>query len=585
MLRFVRWDVLAPKYSIYLVPGDGAGFRPAITSNPRLDAWFLNQRGISRIYVANPPVSLFFAELILEELNRLPAKLSLATFGRHLKFAFRQTIPGVVPVIKEYDTLELGVQFSLLPELEHLISGRCLLGTELPDRLAASGIEIPWNPEDWMQALYLHSLVRREAAVTLDSFGIPYCRRCGATSGIYEDNCLFCGNRHCFTCSNCRTMGQAKSCTPLYSQPFSGQIMPPRQISPVLEFELTPPQQYASAELLKFLENGGREFLVWAVCGGGKTEVCFNAVARVLSLGGKVLVAIPRKDIVQELLPRFQKAFPDQTIAALYGGGERFSDAALVLATTHQCLRFYQAFDLVILDEGDAFPYFGSEFLHFAVKRALKPAGRLVVMTATPDRTLMARTERGALPKVLIPARYHRQPLAVPEYKRWSLKRPEPGPEWNPSSEIRCFLEESWEAGRKVLVFLPTVQAVEELGQAMCRWAVSHGRSGAYVHAKIAGREELKQSLARGELNFLVTSTVFERGITIPNLDVLVLNADYDRIFDARTLIQIAGRVGRIGDQARVVFAGSRETGPMKDAVRWIRFMNKVGLEQGFLTG
>ncbi len=576
--------MLAPKYSIYLAAGDGVGFRPAVTSNPRLDAWFLNQTGVARMYVANPPVSIFHAELILEELNRIAAPLNPVTFDRYLIPIFRRTIPGVVPLINEYDTLELGVEFSLLPELEQLISGRCLLGTELPDLLAASGIDVPWNPEDWMQALYLHSLVRREASVAQDAFGVPYCRRCGATNGIYEDNCLFCGNRHCFTCSNCRSMGQAKSCIPLYFQHASIQALHQPPIKPMLEFELTPPQQNASTELLKFLEGGGREFLVWAVCGGGKTEVSFSAVAWVLSLGGKVLIAIPRKDIVQELLPRFQKAFPDQTIAALYGGGERFSDASLVIATTHQCLRFYRAFDLVILDEGDAFPYFGSEFLHFAVKRALKPAGRLVVMTATPDRALIARTERGALPKVLIPARYHRQPLIVPEYKRWSLKRPEPGREWNPSSEFRCFLEESWGAGRKVLIFLPTVPAVEEVGQALCRWAGNHGRSGEYVHARIAGREELKNSLARGELNFLVTSTIFERGITLPNLDVVVLNADYERIFDVRTLIQIAGRAGRIGDQARVVFAGSRETGSMKQAVRWIRFMNKVGLEQGFLT-
>ncbi|MNU00243.1 hypothetical protein D3C72_2433180 [compost metagenome] len=71
-----------------------------------------------------------------------------------------------------------------------------------------------------------------------------------------------------------------------------------------------------------------------------------------------MLLATPRKDVVLELAPRLAKAFGGRKVVALYGGsGERWEQGDITLATTHQLMRFYQAFDLVIIDELDAFPY------------------------------------------------------------------------------------------------------------------------------------------------------------------------------------------------------------------------------------
>ena len=68
--------------------------------------------------------------------------------------------------------------------------------------------------------------------------------------------------------------------------------------------------------------------------------------------------AIPRTDVVIELVPRLKKAFPHAKVIGLHGHSDEKNDYGdIVISTTHQLIRFYQAFDLLIIDEVDAFPY------------------------------------------------------------------------------------------------------------------------------------------------------------------------------------------------------------------------------------
>src|SRR5699024_11472258 len=76
----------------------------------------------------------------------------------------------------------------------------------------------------------------------------------------------------------------------------------------------------------------------------------------------RVCIATPRADVVRELLPRLQEAFSTVPIEALYGGSkDKEATAQIILSTTHQLLRFQDAFDVLIIDEIDAFPYHRSE--------------------------------------------------------------------------------------------------------------------------------------------------------------------------------------------------------------------------------
>ncbi len=580
--------MLSPKYYVYLAVGPPNQSRIGISANPRVDAFFLEQSGYHELLIIQPPQPIWIAETVLSKLKFVSGSMESRKFS-NLAIQYIRELCSLKAgnfTVNRRLVADLKLPEFDLPDLEAIFWGRNLLGADVVELIKNHGFDLPWDPEDWLQYLWLQGAVKREAAINEDLMGIPVCRRCGATSGIIESDCLFCGSKHCWTCTACQNMGLSKSCTPLYYQGFPrGHNLAAENIQPVLHYKLTPPQQRAAMELERFIDSEAGEFLVWAVCGAGKTEVSFQAVSKGLSKGQRILYAIPRRDVVTELGPRFQKAFPAVDMSLVYGGsGNKFDDPPLTIATTHQCLRFYERFDLVILDEADAYPYHGSAILHYAVKRSLKPGGSLIVMTATPDDIQIKRAHSGKLPFVSIPARYHRQPLIVPELMKLELKPAvSPAEQWEPPSFIRDFLVRCKGEKRRVLLFLPTIKIIEELGKVFVRWAGSQGIQGAFSHSKCNNRESAKAAFAEGKLDLLVTSTILERGITIPNLDVLVLFADNEVIFNQRTLIQIAGRAGRLGEPAQVVFAGRNITKSMREACRIISEMNREAKILGFI--
>lgn len=581
--------MLSPKYFVYWAVGSKGMPRAGMSSNPRIDAGMLATAGYRELWVVRPPQPVWLAEKIVLNLSKAKTFKSLSRFKREIVriVACQTHLPRRLLTV---EAVPLGAgQSSWLqpPDLDRLFQGRSLLGSEIAGFLRAGGYDLPGEPEDWLQPLVLQSKIQREAAVTRDSFGLPVCRRCGSTVGISETDCLFCGSNHCLTCHNCQSMGLAKSCTPLYYQALAD--FPPLSlaIAPRLDLALTPPQQRAAQALLSFLESDHPRFLVWAVCGSGKTEVSFAAVAKVLSAGGKVLFAIPRRDIVIELLPRFAKAFPGVPLKALYGGCATPSPEAvdgLTIATTHQCLRFYHCFDLVVLDEADAFPYQGSEMLHYGVERALKPNGKWIIMSATPARELTEAAKSGRIPYISIPVRYHRRPLIEPEIVRCDLKIAVRDERWQPPDLLRALIGKTVDRGRRLLIFFPTIRMIETLGRQLVRWGEGVGLRGAWTHARRDNRLRVKELLLDGGLDFLVTSTIFERGITIPDLDVLVLYADYEAVFDSRTLIQIAGRAGRHGDPASVTWIAKTVTRAMGEGRQAIRAMNEEARRLGYLA-
>lgn len=146
---------------------------------------------------------------------------------------------------------------------------------------------------------------------------------------------------------------------------------------PVLEWsgELTSYQAEVSEKLLKTYQKQ-KNSLVHAVTGAGKTEMIYKIVAYVLETKGRVAIASPRVDVCRELHIRLQRDFTC-SISLLHAESEPYDGSPLVIATTHQLLKFYQSFDLIIVDEVDAFPFVGNVMLNHAVKQAKKKADSL----------------------------------------------------------------------------------------------------------------------------------------------------------------------------------------------------------------
>ena len=349
--------------------------------------------------------------------------------------------------------------------------------------------------------------------------------------------CARCG-RICTYCRKCITMGRCSECNPLVI--WTGPT-PSTSFSSPLQWngQLSPAQQLASDEVCHTIDRND-SLLVWAVCGAGKTEVLFAGINMALSQGKRVCLAAPRTDVVLELAPRLASVFPSVDMAALYGGSQdRGKLASLTVTTTHQLLRYYHAFDVMIVDEVDAFPYSVDAMLSYAVERARKPNSSLIYLTATPNEQWQREVKSGQRKAVTIPARYHRHPLPVPTFewcgnwqKKWRNQR-------LPSCVVR-WVNEHLERNKQAFLFVPHIDFLQQVVPYLQQF---HPRIEG-VHAEDPKRKEKVLAFRRGQIPLLVTTTILERGVTVPNIDVAVLGAEQP-IFTESALVQIAGRVGR----------------------------------------
>lgn len=397
------------------------------------------------------------------------------------------------------------------------------------------------------------------------------CARCleKSTEKIVSFSCAAC-DATCYYCRHCIKMGRISSCTELITWTSSSTIFP-QSPSFIWNGNLTLLQQKASQEVQRSLIQK-KDHLVYAVCGAGKTELLFPPIFEALKKGQRVCVAAPRTDVVLELAPRLRAVFPATTIHSLYGNSpEEPGFASLVIATTHQLYRFQNAFDVMIVDEADAFPYSYDQSLKRAVIKAKKKEAPIVYVSATPSSELLRQVENTSH----IFKRFHGHPLPIPEFR--SLWRYDKDfAKGKIPSKLAVWVEEKIEKGEPFLVFFPTIELIE---QAIGLFKRKHPDIEA-VHSKDEDRKEKVIKLREQKIPGLLTSTILERGITIPNVQVAVVGADQP-IFDAAALIQIAGRVGRSSNypDGDVVFFHNGIVRQMDKAKKLIVSYNNGGVK------
>jgi competence protein ComFA len=443
--------------------------------------------------------------------------------------------------------------------------------------------EIPLSSALFEQALQQHFFkkipgIRKEK-------GQAYCSRCNA-SGVQLQfiACQKCDQTHLY-CRNCIQMGRVSGCEQLYEWAGQEPEWPVHAVPCAWYGELTVHQQAAADAIDRAIQRNER-LLTHAVCGAGKTEMLFQGITSALQRGKRVCLATPRADVVRELLPRFREAFPNVTMQALYGGSpDKTGDGQLILATTHQLLRFYQAFDVLIIDEIDAFPYHSDSMLHYASDKAKKTACASIFLTATPRKKEKQAIKAKTLPSVFVPLRFHGQPLPVPsskicfglhkKLKQGLLPR-----------QLLTWLDKRKNPTRQVLLFLPTVALADALQndaisalQTRAKKIQSKNTAETLirtVHAADKEREEKVQAFRNREIAIILTTTILERGVTFPSVDVAIIDAAHD-VFDETALVQIAGRAGRspTDPTGEVVFFHEGRSAAMDQAIQAIQDMNR----------
>jgi len=325
----------------------------------------------------------------------------------------------------------------------------------------------------------------------------------------------------------------------------------------VLPFRLTSGQKQALKEIVEDLQRPHpMNRLLQGDVGAGKTIVALLAALVAMENGVQVAFMAPTEILAEQhflnisrLLQasRFRVALLTGSIASAARReqlAEVESGAVHLVVGTHALVqgdvRFKQL-GLVVIDEQHRFGVLQRATLRL---KGLHPD--VLVMTATPIPRTLALTLYGDLDVSVIrdtpPGRLPIKTLAKPESRR---------------DEVYEFVRGQLDAGRQAYVIYPLVEesakvdlkAATEMADHLAaeifpqyRVGLLHGRM------KADGKDRVMKAFASRELHVLVSTTVVEVGIDVPNASVMIV--EHSERFGLSQLHQLRGRVGRANHQS-----------------------------------
>jgi ATP-dependent DNA helicase RecG len=338
-----------------------------------------------------------------------------------------------------------------------------------------------------------------------------------------------------------------------------------------LPFELTPHQLQALDELEADLrrEEPMRRLLQGDV-GSGKTVVALYCLVRAAEAGYQGVLLAPTETLAAQHAETAARligplARTELVTASLTARERRDALARIqtgetrVAIGTHALLQGDVRFDglaLVVVDEQHRF---GVEQRDALVRRAEQHgrAPHALHMTATPIPRTLALTVFGDLDVTTIAGvPSGRQPVVtrlVDEDKR------ETGYE---------FVRKQIARGRQVYVVCPAIDESESIDAATAVAEAERLQAGpfrdsrvAVVHGQLksAERDDVMRAFKAGDLDVLVSTSLIEVGIDVPNATVMIVEGA-DR-FGLAQLHQLRGRVGRGSEKSYCLLFSSLETG------------------------
>ena len=398
----------------------------------------------------------------------------------------------------------------------------------------------------------------------IEKKGKLWCNRCGQVVNK-EKQQLPIG---AYYCRSCVRLGRVRSDEKLYYFP---QAEFPKMNVLKWEGRLTDYQAKVSQGLVEAVAKQ-KNSLVHAVTGAGKTDMIYQVVAQVIDQGGAVCLASPRIDVCLELHRRLQEDFSCD-ISLLHGESEVYFRSPLVIATTHQLLKFYRAFDLLIVDEVDAFPYVDNPMLYHAVTQSVKEQSTIIFLTATSTDELDKKVSKGELNRLSLPRRFHGNPLIVPQ-KIWLENFQKYLNQKKLVPKLEQFVKKQRKTGFPLLIFASEIKRGQELAEVLQSYFSSENVG--FVASTTKNRLDIVEKFRQKEITILVTTTILERGVTFPCVDVFVVEANH-RLFSRSALVQIAGRVGRSMDRptGELLFFHDGTNFAIERAIQEIKAMNQ----------
>ena len=348
-----------------------------------------------------------------------------------------------------------------------------------------------------------------------------------------------------------------------------------------LPFELTAGQVAVCKEIESDLaQSHPMHRLLQGEVGSGKTIVALRAMLAVIDSGGQAALLAPTEVLAAQHLRTIQKLLGELGQGGMLGGSEKATQITLITGSqsaaarkealamaasgnagivigTHALLGEkveFKDLGLIVVDEQHRF---GVEQRDALKEKAVLPP-HLLVMTATPIPRTVAMTVFGDLDvSTLRELPLGRQPITTHVV---------------PVKEKPSFLERAWQRineevaqGHQAYIVAPRISAdsdanadidflfgeesteitsVEELAPTLHAGPLK-GLKLAILHGRLSADEKdaTMQAFTKGDIDVLVSTTVIEVGVDVPNATIMVI-MDSDR-FGVSQLHQLRGRVGR----------------------------------------
>lgn len=373
--------------------------------------------------------------------------------------------------------------------------------------------------------------------------------------------CPVCGNTDNASIGFLKGKPYCRKCIVFRGEKVQTIYLHPKEAKIHLGYSLSSEQSDLSERLINNYKNG-IDSLVNAVCGSGKTEICLELIQYCITSGLKVGFVVPRRSVCYELFTRFKNIFKNNKVVSVYGGHHHELIGDIVCLTSHQLFRYRNYFDLLIMDEIDAFPFKGNDVLQKMFENSI--CGHYVLLSATPSKQLIEEFNRQGKEVLSLFARFHHHKLPVPQIKEGNYLKIY----YILVKEVRKFLKQD----KQIFIFVPTID--DSIKTAAFLNMFFH--KGTYINSKSEKREELIEDFREKKMMYLITTAVLERGITVKDLQVIVFKANHP-IYDDTSLIQIAGRAGRKKDapEGEVIFIAERKTIHMERAISEINAANE----------
>ena len=325
-----------------------------------------------------------------------------------------------------------------------------------------------------------------------------------------------------------------------------------RAAASVLPFRLTPGQRNAIKEIIDDMRSPvPMHRLLHADVGAGKTIVALLAAVVAMENGLQVAFMAPTEILAAQHLATISRLLAssrfrvDLLTASTPGAQKRTVLASLERGTTHLVVGThalvqegvtFHRLGLVVIDEQHRF---GVEQRAALRAKGLRPD--VLLMTATPIPRTLALTDYAELDVSKItdlpPGRRPVRTLVKPDSRR---------------DEVFDLVRGELDKGRQAYVVYPLVEESEKIDLKSATEMADHLQAEVFPAYRVAllhgrmkqqAKDHVMQAFVSGQVHMLVSTTVIEVGVDVPNASVMLI--EHAERFGLSQLHQLRGRVGR----------------------------------------